>query len=159
MKTEEATRHLDAYAESVRNVDNMLGMLDAFGVDEDHGTHQFEGTPLEDLNQDIENATDFFHHWVNYDCLEVKVNAEMSLAAWSSSRYDRSALPEMEPVNVEFLIAFGGPTVRLTVPVHAQLPAKRPICELRLDWWSESDTVSIELPHLQDHVAQLIEGY
>jgi len=153
MKTEEATRHLDAYVESVRNVDNMLGMLDAFGVDEDHGTHQFEGTPLEDLGDDIETASDFFHYWVNCDCLEVKVNAEATLGDWFSDRYN------IEPLSVEFLVAFGGPTVRLTVPVHAQLPAKRPICELRLWWWSDSDTVSIELPHLQDHVAQLIEGY
>ncbi len=157
METETKTREIDAYTASVRNVDNMLGMLDAFGVDEDHGTHQFEGTPLEHLADDLETASDFFHYWVNFDCMEVKVNAEMSLGEWYGSRSDRSSLPEMEPVNVEFLIAFGGPTVRLTVPVHAQLPMKRPICDLHLSWWSDSDTVSIELPHIQDHVAAMLE--
>ena len=153
METETKTREIDAYTESVRNVDNMLGMLDAFGVDEDHGTDQFEDTLLADLADDIETSSDFFHYWVNFDCLEVKVNAEIQLVDWYGARSK-----DMEPVNVEFLIAFGGPTVRLTVPVHAQLPAKRPICELRLWWWSDSDTVSIELPHLQDHVAAMLEG-
>ena len=46
METEQLQETLDRYAEHVRNVDNLLGMLDAFGVDEEHGTHQFEGTPL-----------------------------------------------------------------------------------------------------------------
>ena len=53
MEKEQLQKELDRYAEHVRNVDNLLGMLEMFGVDEEHGTHQFEGTPLEDMSNEL----------------------------------------------------------------------------------------------------------
>ena len=156
MQTEDTTRHIEAYADSVRNANNMLGMLEMFGVDEEHGTHQFDGTPLEELGQDIENDLDFFHYWINYNTLEATVICEerITLGEWFNSESRN-----LEPVSVELLIAYGGPSVRLTVPVHAQLPAKRPLCGLRLDWWGESATMTLELPHLQAHIAEMMSSY
>lgn len=156
METQETTRHIEAYADSVRNADNMLGMLEMFGVDEEHGTHQFDGTLLEELGQDIENDFDFFHYWINYNTLEATVICEerLALGAWFNN-----GSHEPDPKSVELLLAYGGPSVRLNVPVHAQLPAKRPLCELRLDWWGESATMTLELPHLQSHIAEMLSSY
>ena len=171
MEKEQLQKELDAYAEHVRNVDNLLGMLDAFGVDEDHGTHQFEGTPLEDLSGELAElieggdmfAHNFFDWWLNCDCLAAKVNAELSLADWFALRYDSEHGEKVwrlvDSVSVEILIACGGPDVRVTVPVHAQPPSKLPICELTIAWWSTPLTVRLELPHLQSHVADMMAGY
>ena len=171
MEKEQLQKELDRYAEHVRNVDNLLGMLDAFGVDEEHGTHQFEGTQLEDMSNELAELIEhgdmfdyhFFEHWLYADCLEVTVNAEVSLGDFFKLRYEsehgQKAWRLIEAVNVEILIACGGPNVELIVPVHAQLPSKRPVCELTIAWWSAPLTVRLELPHLQGQVANMLEGY
>ena len=84
--------------------------------------------------EEISDAFDLFYHGLYLSSLEVVAIERRTLG-----QEDATATA------VEFLIAFGGPTVRLTVPLDGSN-----IATMAMSWWSDSATETVVLASLAE---------
>ena len=91
----------------------------------------------------MESAYDLFSEWANTSCLEVVAISRRSFSVESD---------ETTVSAVEFLLAYGGPSVRLTVPLDGSN-----IAPVAMNWWSDSATEIVITATLAEMVEQYID--
>jgi len=137
MNTATINDELSAYVKSINELELVLTEAAYHGVEldtvqafiEEHGYDA----------EEIFDAFELFYQWLNLSCLEVVAIERRTLG-----QEDATASA------VEFLIAFGGPTVRLTVPLDGSN-----IATVAMNWWSDSATETI----ITATLAEMIEEY
>lgn len=121
MTTATINDELAAYVKSINELELMLTEAAYHGVELDtvQAFIEREGYDADE----IYSAFDLFSEWANTSCLEITV----------ISRGRPMDAPI--PTAYEFLMAFGGPSVRLTVPLDGSN-----IATVTMNWWSDSAT-------------------
>ena len=137
MTTATINDELAAYVKGINELELMLTEAAYHGVELDtvQAFIEREGYDADEIDSDLT----LFLEWVNSSCLEVVAIERRTLG-----QEDATASA------VEFLIAFGGPTVRLTVPLDGSN-----IATMTMNWWSDSATETVVLASL----AEMIEEY
>ena len=137
MNTPTINDELAPYVKSINELEFMLTEATYHGVELDTVQAFIE---REEYDADeIYSAYGLFMEWANTSCLEVVAISRRSLAS-----------DETTVSAVEFLLAFGGPSVRLTVPLDGSN-----IATVAMNWWSDSATETIVTATL----AEMIEEY
>jgi hypothetical protein len=132
MNTATINDELSAYVKSINELELMLTEAAYHGVEHDTVEAFIEEHGYD--AEEISDAFDLFYQWLNLSCLEVVAIERRTLG-----QEDATASA------VEFLIAFGGPTVRLTVPLDGSN-----IATMTMNWWSDSATETVVLASLAE---------
>ncbi len=139
MNTATINDELAPYLKSINELELMLTEAAYHGWE--HPTVQAfierEGYDAEEIFE----AFDLFHQWLNLSCLEVVAIERRTLGTAQTYFQQEDATASA----VEFLIAFGGPTVRLTVPLDGSN-----IATMTMNWWSDSATETVVLATLAE---------
>jgi hypothetical protein len=132
MNTATINDELAAYVKGINELELMLTEAAYHGVELDtvQAFIEREGYDADEIDSDLT----LFLEWVNSSCLEVVAIERRTLG-----QEDATASA------VEFLIAFGGPTVRLTVPLDGSN-----IATMTMNWWSDSATETVVLASLAE---------
>ena len=132
MTTATINDELAAYVKSINELELMLTEAAYHGVELDTVQAFIEREGFD--ADEISDAFDLFYQWLNLSCLEIVAIERRTLG-----QEDATATA------VEFLIAFGGPTVRLTVPLDGSN-----IATMTMNWWSDSATETVVLASLAE---------
>tara|TARA_R100000963_G_scaffold5962_1_gene4216 strand:+ start:224 stop:700 length:477 start_codon:yes stop_codon:yes gene_type:complete len=125
MDTATINDELAPYVKGINELEMMLTEAAYHGVELDtvQAFIEREGFDADEIDSDLT----LLYEWINTSCLEVVAIERRTLG-----QEDATASA------VEFLIAFGGPTVRLTVLLDGSNYAT-----VRMNWWSDSATETI----------------
>jgi len=137
MDTATINDELAAYVKGINELEMMLTEAAYHGVEIDTVQAFIEENGFN--ADEIFSAFDLFTEWANTSCLEVVAISRGSLGS-----------DETTVSAVEFLLAFGGPTVRLTVLLDGSNYAT-----VRMNWWSDSATETV----ITATLAEMIEEY
>ena len=137
MNTATINDELAAYVKGINELEMMLTEAAYHGVELDTVQAFIE---REEYDADeIDSDLTLFLEWANTSCLEVVAIERRTLGQEDST-----------VTAVEFLMAFGGPTVRLTVPLDGSN-----IATVAMNWWSDSATETI----ITATLAEMIEEH
>ena len=132
MNTATINDELAAYVKGINELEMMLTEAAYHGVELDTVQAFIE---REEYDADeIDSDLTLFLEWANTSCLEVVAIERRTLGQEDST-----------VTAVEFLMAFGGPTVRLTVPLDGSN-----IATMAMNWWSDSATETVVLASLSE---------
>ena len=137
MNTATINDELAAYVKGINELEMMLTEAAYHGVELDTVQAFIEREEYD--AEEIYSVYGLFVEWANTSCLEVVAISRRSLAS-----------DETTVSAVEFLLAFGGPTVRLTVPLDGSN-----IATVTMNWWSDSATETI----ITATLAEMIEEH
>ena len=137
MTTATINDELAAYVKGINELEMMLTEAAYHGVELDTVQAFIEENGLD--TDEIYSAFDLFSQWANTSCLEVVAISRSSLGS-----------DETTVSAVEFLLAYGGPSLRLTVPLDGSN-----IATVRMNWWNDSATETVTTATL----AEMIEEY
>ena len=138
MNTATINDELDAYVKGINELEMMLTEAAYHGVELDTVQAFIE---REEYDADeIDSDLTLFLEWANTSCLEVVAIERRTLGQEDST-----------VTAVEFLMAFGGPTVRLTVPLDGSN-----IATVAMNWWSDSATETVVLASLSERCSDYL---